>query len=185
MASLQKIPSIAKFARVSLVASFWGLFLTPFCVGFAGKSGFTSMMGHVTHYCIEKCLWEKVRNRLNRKQRLQEEREAINEEQQRLRQEEEEKIRRKKREEEEEKQCSIEENQIREADERQKASEPYHPPRKPSRKKELVFSTKQQRRQQQRLKQQQQKQERPIKPRDISTKTKTRHRSAIVHGSPL
>merc|ERR1712224_451603 len=159
MASLGKIPSSAKFASVSLVAGLWGLALTPFFVGFAGKSGFTSMMGHVTHHCIEKYLWEKVRNRLHRKQRLQEEREAMEEEQQRLRKEEEERIRR-EREQEEEKQRLIEERQIREAEECQTASGPYHPPHKPSRKKELVFSTKQQRRQQQRLRQQKQRQER-------------------------
>lgn len=54
MASLQKITSIAKFATVSLVAAFWGLALTPFFTGFAGKSGFTAMMGHVTHNRLER-----------------------------------------------------------------------------------------------------------------------------------
>jgi hypothetical protein len=56
MASLQKIPSIAKFATVSLVAALWGLILTPFFVGFAGKSGFTSMLGHVTHTALERII---------------------------------------------------------------------------------------------------------------------------------
>lgn len=49
MASLQKIPSPVQFASVGLVAAAWGLILTPFFVGFAGKAGFTAMMGHVTH----------------------------------------------------------------------------------------------------------------------------------------
>lgn len=150
MASLQKIPSVQKFATISLMAAMWGLALTPFFVGFAGKSGFTSMMGHVTHEVIEKFGWEKIKYRLQRKQRLQLQREAQEEEEQRLR-------------EKEVQQQQEEENQrlIQEAEERQKASkasEPYHPPHKPSRKKELVFSTKQQRRQQQRMKKQQQQQ---------------------------
>lgn len=53
MASLQRIPSILQFATVSLVAAAWGLALTPFFVGFAGKSGFTSMLGHVTHNAMK------------------------------------------------------------------------------------------------------------------------------------
>mmetsp|Transcript_9685 Transcript_9685/g.23699 ORF Transcript_9685/g.23699 Transcript_9685/m.23699 type:complete len:556 (+) Transcript_9685:151-1818(+) len=163
MASLQKIPSITKFATISLVAGLWGLALTPFFVGFAGKSGFTSMMGHITHVGIEKYLWEKFRNRLHWKQRLQDQREVKEEEEKKLRQEEEEQEKiRWERQQEEEKQRLLQEQQIREAEERQnafKSSEPYHPPNKPSRKKELVFTTKQQRRQQQRLRQQQQKQQ--------------------------
>jgi len=150
MASLQKIPSVQKFATISLMAALWGLALTPFFVGFAGKSGFTSMMGHVTHEAIEKFVWEKIKYRLQRKQRLQQQREAQEEEEQLLR-------------EEQAQQQQEEENQrlLQEAEERQKASkasEPYRPPHKPSRKKELVFSTKQQRRQQQRMKKQQQQQ---------------------------
>jgi hypothetical protein len=43
-----------KFATVSLVAALWGLILMPFFVGFAGKSGFTSMLGHVPHTALEK-----------------------------------------------------------------------------------------------------------------------------------
>ncbi|CAB9519386.1 expressed unknown protein [Seminavis robusta] len=49
MASLQKIPSVTVFAMVGLVAAAWGLTLTPFVVGFAGKAGFTAMLGHVTY----------------------------------------------------------------------------------------------------------------------------------------
>lgn len=52
MASLEKISSISKFASVSLLAAGWGLALTPFFVGFAGKSGFTAMLGHVTHVAL-------------------------------------------------------------------------------------------------------------------------------------
>ena len=37
MASLQRIPAVSRFASVSLVASVWGLALTPFFVGFAGS----------------------------------------------------------------------------------------------------------------------------------------------------
>jgi len=150
MASLQKIPSVQKFATISLMAALWGLALTPFFVGFAGKSGFTSMMGHVTHEAIEKFVWERIKYRLQRKQRLQQQREAQEEEEQRLRE-----IQAQQQQEEENHRL------LQEAEERQKASkasEPYRPPHKPSRKKELVFSTKQQRRQQQRMKKQQQQQ---------------------------
>mmetsp|Transcript_20756 Transcript_20756/g.51487 ORF Transcript_20756/g.51487 Transcript_20756/m.51487 type:complete len:500 (+) Transcript_20756:136-1635(+) len=138
MASLQKIPSVVKFATISLTAALWGLTLTPFFVGFAGKSGFTSMMGHITHDAVETFVWKRIQYRLQRKQRL--EQQQREEEQQRLRQEEERLSKLKKEQ---------EEQQL--LQDRQK--EPYHPPHKPSRKKELVLSTKQQRRQQQRLKQ--------------------------------
>ena len=37
MASLQRIPTVSRFASVSLLASVWGLALTPFFVGFAGS----------------------------------------------------------------------------------------------------------------------------------------------------
>ena len=40
MASLQKIPSSARFAMISLVAAGWGLVLTPFFVGFPGSECF-------------------------------------------------------------------------------------------------------------------------------------------------
>ncbi|KAL9187284.1 hypothetical protein ACHAXT_001387 [Thalassiosira profunda] len=53
MASLQKIPSGWKFASASTLAALWGLVLTPFFVGFAGKSGFTSMLGHATNSLLE------------------------------------------------------------------------------------------------------------------------------------
>lgn len=151
MASLQKIPSIQKFATVSLMAALWGLALTPFFVGFAGKSGFTSMMGHVTHEAIEKLLCERIKNRLQRKERLQQQREAQEDEEHILRQKEE------QHQQEEEKQRLLQEAAERQKE--SKASEPYHPPHKPSRKNEHVFSTKQQRRQQQRMKKQQQEQQ--------------------------
>lgn len=147
MASLQKIPSVMKFATVSLTAALWGLALTPFFVGFAGKSGFTSMMGHVTHEAAETFVWERIMYRVQRKQRIEDQQREAREEEERRLQEEEEKRQ------EEERQRLLQEQEL----ERQK--EPYHPPNKPSRKKELVFSTKQQRRQQQRLKQLQQKQQ--------------------------
>ncbi|CAJ1937037.1 unnamed protein product [Cylindrotheca closterium] len=53
MASLQKISSISRFAFVSLLASLWGLALTPVFVGFAGKSGFTAMLGHATYAMMD------------------------------------------------------------------------------------------------------------------------------------
>jgi hypothetical protein len=62
MASLQKIPTVYDFFSVSLVAAGWGLALSPFFVGFPGKSGFTSMLGHVTHTAL-KMLSKKVRKR--------------------------------------------------------------------------------------------------------------------------
>eukprot|EP00980_Cylindrotheca_fusiformis_P026827 scaffold17595_cov113-Cylindrotheca_fusiformis.AAC.12 len=68
MASLQKIPTVFKFVLVSAMASVWGLALTPFFVGFSGKSGFTAMLGHVTLSGLE-VLLEKLRIR-----RIQEER---------------------------------------------------------------------------------------------------------------
>jgi len=52
MASLQKIPNLWQFLTVGLVAAGWGLALTPVCVGFAGKAGFTAMLGHATHYHV-------------------------------------------------------------------------------------------------------------------------------------
>eukprot|EP00536_Pseudo-nitzschia_multiseries_P005372 jgi/Psemu1/295866/fgenesh1_pm.100_\ len=155
MASLQKIPSIARFATVSLVAALWGLTLTPFFVGFAGKSGFTSMMGHVTHEILENLL-ERSRLRLQRQQRLQEMEER--QLQQRLREEEE----RMERERQERQQVNeAQSNRLSEQQQQQQQQEPYHPPHKPLRQKknELVLSTKQQRRQHQRLLQQQRQQQ--------------------------
>ncbi len=72
MASLQKIPSVLKFASVSLVAAVWGLALTPFFVGFAGKAGFTSMMGHVTHISLETII-DRMRKRQRQQQQQQQE----------------------------------------------------------------------------------------------------------------
>jgi hypothetical protein len=71
MASLQKIPSVLKFASVSLVAAVWGLALTPFFVGFAGKAGFTSMLGHVTHTSLETII-DRMRKRQRQQQHEQE-----------------------------------------------------------------------------------------------------------------
>ncbi|KAL3926363.1 MAG: hypothetical protein SGBAC_013507 [Bacillariaceae sp.] len=61
MASLQKIPSISRFTVVSLLAAIWGLALTPVFVGFAGKSGFTAMLGHVTYAMIDSAVVERLR----------------------------------------------------------------------------------------------------------------------------
>lgn len=53
MASLAKLDTVTKFATAGLLAALWGLTLTPFFVGFAGKSGFTSMLGHATYNAIQ------------------------------------------------------------------------------------------------------------------------------------
>ena len=50
MASLRKIPSVSKFASVSVLAALWGLLLTPFFVGFAG-SKYRKML----HRLIDSC----------------------------------------------------------------------------------------------------------------------------------
>ena len=157
MASLQKIPSVAKFATISLTAALWGLTLTPFFVGFAGKSGFTSMMGHITDEAVETFVWKRIQYRLQRKQRL--------EQQQRLRQEE-------------ERLSKLKQEEQRLLKERQK--EPYHPPHKPSRKKELVLSTKHQRRQQQRLKQLQKHQNPQLKQQPQEEAAPLRHRAWVA-----
>mmetsp|Transcript_25 Transcript_25/g.33 ORF Transcript_25/g.33 Transcript_25/m.33 type:complete len:574 (-) Transcript_25:52-1773(-) len=60
MASLQKISSISRFVVVSLLASLWGLVLTPLFVGFAGKSGFTAMLGHATYVMMDTAM-ERLR----------------------------------------------------------------------------------------------------------------------------
>jgi hypothetical protein len=82
MASLQKISTIGKFAVVSLISAVWGLTLTPFVVGFAGKSGFTAMLGHLAVDMIEKALgklrtyWERQeqqKRQLEMQQREEEE----------------------------------------------------------------------------------------------------------------
>ena len=44
MSSLQKIPSVGKFAFVSILAAGWGLLLTPFFVGFPGSMLFTAVL---------------------------------------------------------------------------------------------------------------------------------------------
>ncbi|KAL7549287.1 hypothetical protein ACHAWF_012577, partial [Thalassiosira exigua] len=62
MASLRKIPSVSRFASVSLFAAGWGLMLTPLFVGFAGKSGFTAMLGHVS-LDVTLLALEKLNNR--------------------------------------------------------------------------------------------------------------------------
>jgi hypothetical protein len=69
MASLQKIPSTAKFAIVSLLAAGWGLALTPVFVGFAGKSGFTSMLGHLTYTFLESYL-QRARRKMQERHRM-------------------------------------------------------------------------------------------------------------------
>jgi hypothetical protein len=134
MASLQNIPSVAKFASVSLLAAVWGLALTPFFVSFAGKSGFTSMLGHVTHVCLD-----AVQERLKIYQRNQQEREER---------------RQQEREQQGQRQQSVEEPPLQNNPESE--SPPSSPRPQPSgrkyiKRKETLY-TKQQRRQQQRLK---------------------------------
>ena len=67
MASLQKIHSIMKLALISFTAALWGLLLTPFFVGFAGKSGFTAMLGHKTFEIIELFI-KKYKHRLRQEE---------------------------------------------------------------------------------------------------------------------
>jgi cell division protein FtsN len=168
MASLQKIPSVTKFATVSAVAAIWGLTLTPFFVGFAGKSGFTSMMGHVTHETLErflKKLWRQQRLRQHEEQEQQ----RLQEEQRQRLQEEQEKARQEKVQEEQRKaELQQQHEQKQQQQQQQGPQEPYHPPHKPSRKLEHVFLTKQQRRQQQRLLQQQRQQQQQKQPKEPS-----------------
>lgn len=141
MASLQKIPSILQFAAVSLVAATWGLALTPFFVGFAGKSGFTSMLGHVTYTGLESFL-----DRFRARQRMQQEStERLQRQQEREEQEE--------REQQRELKLFHESSQVQTED--KIASPPSSPRnhthgRKYVKPKEQLY-TKQQRRQQQRL----------------------------------
>jgi len=71
MASLQKIPSISKFVVVSLLAALWGLVLTPVFVGFAGKSGFTAMLGHVTYVRMDAVMEGILGCRSSRRRRQQ------------------------------------------------------------------------------------------------------------------
>jgi len=73
MAALPKISTTLQFSAVSLLAAAWGLFLTPFFVGFAGKSGFTSMMGHVTYVVCEQT-WHKLRQQQQQEQQQQSQR---------------------------------------------------------------------------------------------------------------
>jgi len=143
MASLQKIPTITKFATVSIIAACWGLALTPFCVGFAGKSGFTSMCGHVTHIAVETVI-EHIRasmviKRWQQQQQQEDEQSEVLAQQIELIESNTSQAQVQEQEEEEE-----EEQQQKE----QQSFHLYHS-HKPSKKKEYV--TKQQRRQQQRL----------------------------------
>ncbi|KAL3816665.1 hypothetical protein ACHAXA_003855 [Cyclostephanos tholiformis] len=72
MASLQRIPSMTKFLMVSFLASIWGLTLTPLFVGFAGKSGFTATLGHLTQDALESIV-RRTRAGLQRRSRREEE----------------------------------------------------------------------------------------------------------------
>jgi hypothetical protein len=81
MASLDKIPTIQRFCSVSLVAAGWGLTITPFCVGFAGKSGFTSMLGHVTHAALVSFIG-RIRIKRQEEQRRQQQQQEEEEQQQ-------------------------------------------------------------------------------------------------------
>jgi hypothetical protein len=166
MASLQKIPSVPKFASVSLLAALWGLALTPFFISFAGKSGFTSMLGHATHAWLEAGL-----ERLKFYQRNQQEQEERRQQGQR--------------------QQSVEEPPLQNNPEFE--SPPSSPQPQPSGKKcvkpEETFTTKRQRRQQQRLIhqqrqiQQQQEQEQttqttpPLKKYEEQASPKLHHRA--------
>jgi len=49
MACFQRLPSLVHFAAVGVLAAAWGIVLTPVCLGFGGKAGFTAMLGHVTY----------------------------------------------------------------------------------------------------------------------------------------
>ena len=55
MASLRKIPSVSKFASVSILAALWGLLLTPFFVGFAG-SKYRKMLHRLVHLTVDSIL---------------------------------------------------------------------------------------------------------------------------------
>ena len=141
MASLQKISTIAKFVTVSMVAACWGLTLTPFFIGFAGKSGFTSMCGHVTHVGIE-ILIERIQIILRLRRRQQQ--------QQQQRQDEQSQVTTQQQTE------PIESNSSQvQVQAQEQHSFHLHYSHKPSKKKEQIFVTKQQRRQQQRLQHQQ------------------------------
>lgn len=147
MASLQKIPTVTRFITVSFVAACWGLALTPFFVGFAGKSGFTSMCGHVTHALLEKLI-KRIRIIRRQKKRQQ---------QQQQQQDDKEQLQ------------AHTNNRMLELVAEHSNSLPEQDPadgrhqqhpkidfqlyhsHKPSKKKELILVTKQQRRQQQRL----------------------------------
>lgn len=50
MASLQRLPSIAHFAVVSILAAGWGLALTPFFVGFPGSKWFCHLVSYFTFH---------------------------------------------------------------------------------------------------------------------------------------
>lgn len=76
MASLHKIPTIKKYILVSCMAGVMGLMLTPFFVGFAGKSGFTAMLGHQSYDIVEtlvkKCRRQKWRRQVIKRQEQEE-----------------------------------------------------------------------------------------------------------------
>uniref|UniRef100_A0A7S1YP99 Uncharacterized protein n=1 Tax=Ditylum brightwellii TaxID=49249 RepID=A0A7S1YP99_9STRA len=163
MASLQKIPTVFKFFTVSIVAAGWGLTLTPFFVGFAGKSGFTSMLGHVTHIAIETLivqLRQKRRRQQQQRQRQQQQQQSqvqprLTESQSSQLQQEEVNIQKSP-------QLSQEPQQP------QQLSPSHHHSRKHHKPKE-AFYTKQQRRQQQRLQHQQQQLEPQKQPQQQTT----------------
>jgi len=189
MASLLKLPSVLKFAAASLTAACWGLVLTPFFVGFAGKSGFTSMMGHVTLELLEKLI-DRVRTkhrRLLRRQQVYQQEE--HQQQLQMQQQGSLELQPQRLQEEQQPLQEQQQNEIETEEELEllhKPQEPYHPPHKPSRKKELVLSTKQQRRQQQRLRQlqeqqqQQQQQATQDQKENLAEAAPLRHRSWVA-----
>mmetsp|Transcript_23724 Transcript_23724/g.23997 ORF Transcript_23724/g.23997 Transcript_23724/m.23997 type:complete len:598 (+) Transcript_23724:37-1830(+) len=146
MASLQKIPTITKFTTVSIIAAGFGLALTPFCVGFAGKSGFTAMCGHVTHIAVETII-EYIRASVTIKRRQQQQQQEDEQSETLAQQIEliESNLPQAQEQEEEE---THHHHQQQQQQKEQQSFHLYHS-HKPSKKKEYV--TKQQRRQQQRL----------------------------------
>ena len=60
MASLEQLGTLGDFLAVGFLAAAWGLTLTPVFVGFAGKAGFTALLGHVTYASLVQPLLRKV-----------------------------------------------------------------------------------------------------------------------------
>jgi flagellar biosynthesis GTPase FlhF len=162
MASLEKIPSVQGFCSVSLVSAGWGLAITPFCVGFAGKSGFTSMIGHVTHTALVSLIGKMMIRRQEEEQRRQQQEQHQQEMDRQAAMEE---VKRQQEEDEERRQQQQQQQQQQNELTAPPSPQQSHRRRKSSyyaKDKETALLTKQQRRQQQRLmkhRQQQQQQQ--------------------------